>query len=270
MAGSPEHICGLRYRTWMLIDMGGSLHSQDEAPPTDRTISDETMMEKLAEFITRGKKDGFVTPDDVAAALLAAELPAERSDIVLRLLADDGVEVLDEVDDDASATPGRRREREELAFATPTSDPVRMYLTTIGRVRLLTADEEVDLAKRIEAGLFASERLAATRKASPRLRQDLEAIEQDGQIAKRKLVEANLRLVVSIAKRYVGRGMLMLDLIQEGNLGLIRAVEKFDYAKATSSPPTPPGGFGRLSRGRSRIRVVRSGFRYTWPKWSTR
>ncbi|EFC79788.1 RNA polymerase sigma factor RpoD [Parafrankia sp. EUN1f] len=211
--------------------MGRSVHGQVEAPPTDPTVSDATAVEKLAEFITRGKENGFVTPEDVATALLDAELPPENSDAVLRLLADDGIEVLDEIDDDVPDPPGRRRGPEEHASAMPTSDPVRMYLKTIGRVRLLTAAEEVDLAKRIEAGLFASEKLAATRKISPQLRQDLQAVEQDGQIAKRKLVEANLRLVVSIAKRYVGRGMLLLDLIQEGNLGLIRAVEKFDYTK---------------------------------------
>ncbi|HMA46515.1 MAG TPA: RNA polymerase sigma factor [Frankiaceae bacterium] len=113
-----------------------------------------------------------------------------------------------------------------------TQDGVRQYLSHIGRVKLLTAEEEVDLAKRIEAGLFASEKLAGgPRKVADRLRRELEAVERDGQSAKRKLVEANLRLVVSIAKRYVGRGMLFLDLIQEGNLGLIRAVEKFDYTK---------------------------------------
>ncbi|MBE3200203.1 MULTISPECIES: RNA polymerase sigma factor RpoD [Parafrankia] len=211
--------------------MGRSLHGQVQAPPTELNASDGTAVEKLAEFITRGKENGFVTPEDLATALLDAELPPERSDLVLRLLADDGIEVLDEADDDASDTPGRRRDPEEHASAMPTSDPVRMYLKTIGRVRLLTAAEEVDLAKRIEAGLFASEKLAAIRRISPQLRQDLQAIERDGQIAKHKLVEANLRLVVSIAKRYLGRGMLLLDLIQEGNLGLIRAVEKFDYTK---------------------------------------
>ncbi|WP_235498509.1 MULTISPECIES: RNA polymerase sigma factor RpoD [unclassified Frankia] len=211
--------------------MGRLLHGQVQAPLTDLNASDGTAVEKLAEFITRGKENGFVTPEDVATALLDAELPPERSDLVLRLLADDGIEVLDEADNDASDTPGRRRAPEEHASAMPTSDPVRMYLKTIGRVRLLTAAEEVDLAKRIEAGLFASEKLATIRRISPQLRQDLQVIEQDGQIAKHKLVEANLRLVVSIAKRYVGRGMLLLDLIQEGNLGLIRAVEKFDYTK---------------------------------------
>jgi RNA polymerase primary sigma factor len=106
-----------------------------------------------------------------------------------------------------------------------------MYLKEIGRVPLLTAVEEVDLAKRVEAGLFASEKLATAPHIDDTLRREFEAIELHGQLAKKKLVESNLRLVVSIAKRYVGRGMLFLDLIQEGNLGLIRAVEKFDYTK---------------------------------------
>ncbi|HZG93536.1 MAG TPA: RNA polymerase sigma factor RpoD, partial [Mycobacteriales bacterium] len=124
-----------------------------------------------------------------------------------------------------------RREQEELAARTSsTSDPVRMYLKEIGRVPLLTAQDEVDLARRVEAGVFAADKLARGG-LPPDLRADLEAIERDGHTAMRRLVEANLRLVVSIAKRYVGRGLLLLDLIQEGNLGLIRAVEKFDYTK---------------------------------------
>jgi RNA polymerase primary sigma factor len=113
----------------------------------------------------------------------------------------------------------------------PTNDPVRMYLKEIGRVPLLTAQEEVDLAKRIEAGEFATEALTSGEKLTDDKRIELRWVEMDGARAKRHLVEANLRLVVSIAKRYVGRGMAFLDLIQEGNLGLIRAVEKFDYAK---------------------------------------
>jgi RNA polymerase primary sigma factor len=111
------------------------------------------------------------------------------------------------------------------------ADPVRAYLKEIGRVPLLTAEQEVDLAKRIEAGLFAAEKLASGVAMSPTLRRELQWIERDGQVAKRGLIEANLRLVVSLAKRYTGRGMAFLDLIQEGNLGLMRAVEKFDYAK---------------------------------------
>jgi RNA polymerase primary sigma factor len=114
-------------------------------------------------------------------------------------------------------------------------DPVRMYLKEIGKVPLLTAEQEVTLAKRIEAGLFAVEHLEQPeqpeRDVFDETRASLEAVVTDGDLAKRQLTEANLRLVVSIAKRYVGRGMALLDLVQEGNLGLIRAVEKFDYTK---------------------------------------
>ncbi len=113
----------------------------------------------------------------------------------------------------------------------PSADLVRVYLREIGRVRLLTAEEEVDLAKRVEAGLFAAEKVAASRALPPTLRAELETLARDGELAKQRLIEANLRLVVSIAKRYSGRGLPFLDLIQEGTLGLIRAVEKFDYAK---------------------------------------
>ncbi|MEU1590078.1 RNA polymerase sigma factor SigB [Micromonospora sp. NPDC005710] len=111
------------------------------------------------------------------------------------------------------------------------TDLVRAYLNGIGRTKLLTAAQEVDLARRIEAGLFADEKLATCTPVSAELRADLKLIVAEGRAAKDHLLEANLRLVVSIAKRYTGRGMAFLDLIQEGNLGLIRAVEKFDYAK---------------------------------------
>ncbi|MET8045251.1 RNA polymerase sigma factor SigB [Micromonospora sp. NPDC005215] len=111
------------------------------------------------------------------------------------------------------------------------TDLVRAYLNGIGRTKLLTAAQEVDLARRIEAGLFADEKLATCTPVSEELRADLEVVVAEGRAAKDHLLEANLRLVVSIAKRYTGRGMAFLDLIQEGNLGLIRAVEKFDYAK---------------------------------------
>ncbi|MFI7022396.1 RNA polymerase sigma factor SigB [Micromonospora sp. NPDC049900] len=111
------------------------------------------------------------------------------------------------------------------------TDLVRAYLNGIGRTKLLTAAEEVDLAKRIEAGLFAEEKLSTCTPLSADLHADLNVVAQQGRAAKNHLLEANLRLVVSIAKRYTGRGMAFLDLIQEGNLGLIRAVEKFDYTK---------------------------------------
>lgn len=137
---------------------------------------------------------------------------------------DSGFVYSDADDDDAPA--------QQVVTAGATADPVKDYLKQIGKVALLNAEQEVELAKRIEAGLFAEEKLAATRdQLEPKLRRELEWIAGDGRRAKNHLLEANLRLVVSLAKRYTGRGMLFLDLIQEGNLGLIRAVEKFDYTK---------------------------------------
>ena len=204
---------------------------------TPTVLPREAQVDEIKDLIAKGKEAGVVTSEDVSTAMQAAELPPEQMDSILQVLAEEGVEIVDttsEVDEDEAEDRASRRkqEEEELALKTPTSDPVRMYLKEIGKVPLLTAEEEVDLAKRIEAGLFASEKIATTTKKVPdKLMRELEAIERDGQIAKRKLVEANLRLVVSIAKRYVGRGMLFLDLIEEGNLGLIRAVEKFDYTK---------------------------------------
>ncbi|MDO5729901.1 MAG: RNA polymerase sigma factor, partial [Actinomycetaceae bacterium] len=121
---------------------------------------------------------------------------------------------------------------QKVTVAGATADPVKDYLKQIGKVSLLTAAEEVDLARRIEAGLFAEQRIKRDSDELPsKLRRELQILVHDGQLAKNHLLEANLRLVVSLAKRYTGRGMLFLDLIQEGNLGLIRAVEKFDYTK---------------------------------------
>ncbi|MFG2665202.1 RNA polymerase sigma factor [Streptomyces sp. NPDC048387] len=113
----------------------------------------------------------------------------------------------------------------------PSADLFRQYLREIGRIPLLTAAEEVELARRVEAGLFAEERLAGATDLDSQLAVDLDTLVVMGRMAKRRLIESNLRLVVSVAKRYVGRGLTMLDLVQEGNLGLIRAVEKFDYAR---------------------------------------
>jgi RNA polymerase primary sigma factor len=120
---------------------------------------------------------------------------------------------------------------QQVMVAGATADPVKDYLKQIGKVPLLNAEMEVELAKRIEAGLFSEEKLGKGGKVKPSLLEELEWIAEDGRRAKNHLLEANLRLVVSLAKRYTGRGMLFLDLIQEGNLGLIRAVEKFDYTK---------------------------------------
>ncbi|MEW2484721.1 RNA polymerase sigma factor [Streptomyces sp. NPDC048411] len=129
-------------------------------------------------------------------------------------------------DDDEDDAPAQ-----QVAVAGATADPVKDYLKQIGKVPLLNAEQEVELAKRIEAGLFAEDKLSNSDKLAPKLKRELEIIAEDGRRAKNHLLEANLRLVVSLAKRYTGRGMLFLDLIQEGNLGLIRAVEKFDYTK---------------------------------------
>ena len=160
------------------------------------------------------------------------DLPADAVESVLRLLADEGVEIIEAPQDDPDDL---RRDAQDGARRTVTGDLVRIYLREIGRVPLLTAQDEVDLAKAIEAGLFAEEKLqggrASSAGCSSALLADLGLLAAEGMRAKQRLIEANLRLVVSIAKRYIGRGLVFLDLIQEGNLGLIRAVEKFDYTK---------------------------------------
>ena len=157
------------------------------------------------------------------------ELPADAVEGVLRLLADEGVEIIEAPPEDQDDL---RREVQDGARRAVTGDLVRIYLREIGRVPLLTAQDEVDLAKSIKAGLFAEEKLQGDRAAcGGTLLSDLAQLATDGMQAKQRLIEANLRLVVSIAKRYIGRGLVFLDLIQEGNLGLIRAVEKFDYTK---------------------------------------
>jgi len=132
---------------------------------------------------------------------------------------------------DALEVRSRSTRREPDTTGLVSTDLVRVYLNTIGKTALLTAEQEVELAKRIEAGLFADEKLNSGEPIEPKLKRELDWIAADGRRAKNHLLEANLRLVVSLAKRYTGRGMLFLDLIQEGNLGLIRAVEKFDYTK---------------------------------------
>ncbi|GLW97833.1 RNA polymerase sigma factor RpoD [Microtetraspora sp. NBRC 16547] len=180
----------------------------------------------MADLVAKGRERGSVTVDDVAAALDKSELPSDALERVVRMLAENGVEVLEPQGDDEPSRP----DADDAGRRAPTSDLVRIYLREIGRVPLLTAEQEVELAKAIEAGLFAEDKLCDDRVI--RLgRLELEDLVWEGVRAKERLIEANLRLVVSIAKRYVGRGMLFLDLIQEGNLGLIRAVEKFDYTK---------------------------------------
>ena len=165
---------------------------------------------------------------------VAIEVEAEAEAIIAEDLSDVEAAAAEIADADAlviSDVDDTDEPVQQVITAGATADPVKDYLKQIGKVPLLNAEEEVELAKRIEAGLFAEELLATRGPFKDRRQGDYEWIAEDGQRAKNHLLEANLRLVVSLAKRYTGRGMLFLDLIQEGNLGLIRAVEKFDYTK---------------------------------------
>ncbi len=211
------------------------------APATDASADDAAPAKKATAKKTTAKK--AVAKKTVAKKATAKKTAAKKDDV--ELLDDEVIEetpgagkpgaeeptedgaqgfvLSDEDEDDAPA--------QQVAAAGATADPVKDYLKQIGKVPLLNAEQEVELAKRIEAGLFAEDKLANADKLAPKLKRELEIIAEDGRRAKNHLLEANLRLVVSLAKRYTGRGMLFLDLIQEGNLGLIRAVEKFDYTK---------------------------------------
>ncbi|WP_242886902.1 RNA polymerase sigma factor [Actinomadura litoris] len=204
-----------------------------EDPELDDEVDvdlDEDLTDLEADLVEETADEAEVTPEPeedeaVPAAPAAAKTPAGKAG------ADGAAPVNEEesftLGDDEDDAPAQ-----QIAAAGATADPVKDYLKQIGKVPLLNAEQEVELAKRIEAGLFAEERLAADGPAmSEEDTEDFEWIAEDGRRAKNHLLEANLRLVVSLAKRYTGRGMLFLDLIQEGNLGLIRAVEKFDYTK---------------------------------------
>ena len=201
-------------------------------------IAKEAQIDEVRDLVAKGKERGFLTNEEVIEALAPVDVSAEQMDNILQHLQDENIEVVemvDELDAEEFAREARSARDEELALKAPTNDPVRMYLKEIGKVPLLTAEQEVILAKAIDEGEAATAEIdKATdngRKLTPARVRELQRTERHGQLAKKKLIEANLRLVVSIAKRYVGRGMLFLDLIQEGNLGLIRAVEKFDYNK---------------------------------------
>jgi RNA polymerase primary sigma factor len=188
--------------------------------------------DQLTDLVALGRERGSLTMADVMVALDRADLPPEAIDAAVRALADDGVDVLDVAqEDDAEADIGLAEKGADVNRRAATSDLVRIYLREIGRVPLLTAEDEVELAKAIEAGLFAEEKLGGGFPLLGAVHGDLELLVGEGVKAKQRLIEANLRLVVSIAKRYLGRGLVFLDLIQEGNLGLIRAVEKFDYTR---------------------------------------
>ena len=217
-----------------------------EEPPEEgaklRELTPSQM--EVERIVVRSQRDGSITAADLAEKLSVLDLTPDETDAVYQRLVELGVDVQEDEsireESEAAAEPApdadeervRARREVDQALKAPTNDPVRMYLKEIGRVALLTAQEEVSLAKRIEAGVQASDRLEkGISKLSDEQLRDLKRLQNDGAMAKRHLVEANLRLVVSIAKRYVGRGMAFLDLIQEGNLGLIRAVEKFDHEK---------------------------------------
>ncbi|GGV61691.1 RNA polymerase principal sigma factor HrdB [Streptomyces longisporoflavus] len=185
-----------------------------------KAVAKKTVAKKATAKKSASKQDDEILDDEATDEAPAKGKPGEGEP------AEEGAQgfvLSDEDEDDAPA--------QQVAAAGATADPVKDYLKQIGKVPLLNAEQEVELAKRIEAGLFAEDKLANADKLAPKLKRELEIIAEDGRRAKNHLLEANLRLVVSLAKRYTGRGMLFLDLIQEGNLGLIRAVEKFDYTK---------------------------------------
>jgi RNA polymerase primary sigma factor len=191
----------------------------DPEVEVEAVLATDVVLDLEAEevVLTVGKKR---TLDDVDESTFE---PAEEAKLEDELTEDQGF-TLSEADD-------ADEPEQQVMAAGATADPVKDYLKQIGKVALLNAEQEVELAKRIEAGLFAEETLNSGEQLDPKLRRELHWIAEDGRRAKNHLLEANLRLVVSLAKRYTGRGMLFLDLIQEGNLGLIRAVEKFDYTK---------------------------------------
>lgn len=185
-----------------------------------KAVAKKTVAKKATAKKSASKQDDEILDDEATEETPAKGKPGEDAP---EEEGAKGFVLSDEDEDDAPA--------QQVAAAGATADPVKDYLKQIGKVPLLNAEQEVELAKRIEAGLFAEDKLANADKLAPKLKRELEIIAEDGRRAKNHLLEANLRLVVSLAKRYTGRGMLFLDLIQEGNLGLIRAVEKFDYTK---------------------------------------
>jgi RNA polymerase primary sigma factor len=190
-----------------------------------------TAPDQVTELVSRARENGSVPLAELNAAFDRCELAPEVVDDVMRMLAEDGVEIVDSGGDDGYDV--RRGDDQDRVRRSGTSDLVRIYLREIGKVPLLTAQDEVELAKAVEAGLFAQEMLHGGCKVTTAGANGVELamIAEQGERARQRLIESNLRLVVSIAKRYIGRGMVFLDLIQEGNLGLIRAVEKFDYTK---------------------------------------
>ncbi|MFE7181573.1 RNA polymerase sigma factor [Streptomyces erythrochromogenes] len=199
------------------------------AEPKKRTVkktaAKKTAVKKTAAAKKTGAKDADEgeTPAVEGEDWAAEDLVDEAEEEAPKPGGAQGFVLSDDDEDDAPA--------QTVMVAGATADPVKDYLKLIGKVPLLNAEQEVELAKRIEAGLFSEYKLEEEEDHKPAFKRELEILVEDGRRAKNHLLEANLRLVVSLAKRYTGRGMLFLDLIQEGNVGLIRAVEKFDYTK---------------------------------------
>ena len=208
--------------------------------------------QKLIEILELGKKKkNMLEYQEIADFFKDLNLDPEKFEMVIDYLEQNGIDVLkisndDDVDDDIILDEEDEVEVEKIDLSVPegvsVEDPVRMYLKEIGKVPLLSADEEIELAQNMEDGAVAIEKInvlkgrldGASEEEKTEIKEEIKTLQRDvdkGADAKKRLAEANLRLVVSIAKRYVGRGMLFLDLIQEGNLGLIKAVEKFDYKK---------------------------------------
>ena len=208
--------------------------------------------QKLIEILELGKKKkNMLEYQEIADFFKDLNLDPEKFEMVIDYLEQNGIDVLkisndDDVDDDIILDDEDEVEVEKIDLTVPegvsVEDPVRMYLKEIGKVPLLSADEEIELAQNMEDGAVATEKInvlkgrldGASEEEKAEIKEEIKTLQRDvdkGADAKKRLAEANLRLVVSIAKRYVGRGMLFLDLIQEGNLGLIKAVEKFDYKK---------------------------------------
>ena len=208
--------------------------------------------QKLIEILELGKKKkNMLEYQEIADFFKDLNLDPEKFEMVIDYLEQNGIDVLkisndDDVDDDIILDDEDEVEVEKIDLSVPegvsVEDPVRMYLKEIGKVPLLSADEEIELAQNMEDGAVATEKInvlkgrldGASEEEKAEIKEEIKTLQRDvdkGADAKKRLAEANLRLVVSIAKRYVGRGMLFLDLIQEGNLGLMKAVEKFDYKK---------------------------------------
>ena len=223
---------------------------KNETPVVETEEMKQKFQEKLVELLALGKKKkNMLEYQEISDFFKDMTLEPEKMELILDYLDHNGIDVLrisDDDDDEIILTEEDDVEVEKIDLSVPegvsVEDPVRMYLKEIGKVPLLNAEEEIDLAQKMEDGAVAAEKIAileermeeADEAKIEEMKAEIAALQKDidaGSEAKKRLAEANLRLVVSIAKRYVGRGMLFLDLIQEGNLGLIKAVEKFDYRK---------------------------------------